>query len=77
METVLHAVDIGHPALSWVLESRWARLVATEFQAQVDRERVRSSTSNTRKRLFVISLQSVRAGGQSSCDGVYDLHLRN
>jgi len=38
MECVLHGVDIGHPTFSWAEECRWARLVATEFQSQVDRE---------------------------------------
>ncbi len=40
MECVLHGIDIGHPTYSWEEECRWARLVATEFQAQV---RLRSS----------------------------------
>lgn len=35
MECVLHGIDIGHPTFSWEEECRWARLVATEFQAQV------------------------------------------
>lgn len=38
LELSLHAVDIGHPTYSWEEECRWARLVATEFQAQVERE---------------------------------------
>lgn len=39
MEVIVHTVDIAHPAFPWVMECRWARLVASEFQAQVDRER--------------------------------------
>eukprot|EP01047_Picozoa_sp_COSAG01_P050869 COSAG01_NODE_5185_length_4425_cov_19.123121_3_plen_165_part_00 len=39
LEFSLHAVDIGHPAYAWEEECRWARLVASEFQAQVDREK--------------------------------------
>lgn len=35
MECMLHGIDIGHPTYSWEEECRWARLVATEFQAQV------------------------------------------
>ena len=39
MEVIVHTVDLGHSTYSWLEECRWARLVATEFQAQVDRER--------------------------------------
>jgi len=39
MEVIVHTVDLGHSTYSWPQECRWARLVATEFQAQVDRER--------------------------------------
>jgi hypothetical protein len=39
MTVLVHTVDIGHSTFSWLEECRWARLVATEFQAQVDRER--------------------------------------
>ena len=39
MEVVVHTADIGHSTYPWEEECRWARLVATEFQAQVDRER--------------------------------------
>lgn len=39
LEVVTHTVDLGHSTYSWAAECRWARLVATEFQAQVDRER--------------------------------------
>jgi hypothetical protein len=39
MEVMVHTVDIAHPAFPWIMECRWARLVASEFQAQVDRER--------------------------------------
>jgi hypothetical protein len=35
MECVLHGIDIGHPSYPWEEECRWARLVGTEFQAQV------------------------------------------
>ena len=44
MECVLHGIDIGHPTFSWEEECRWARLVATEFQAQV-RLRINASVS--------------------------------
>ena len=39
MQVIVHTADIAHPTFSWLTECRWARLVATEFQAQVDRER--------------------------------------
>ena len=44
MEVLVHTVDIGHSTFGWAEECRWSRLVATEFQAQVDRERAAGTT---------------------------------